>query len=114
VAILIQWPFPPNVGQNVNAMYNGMATCFVVVWVGEFAKFCATYGITHQHTSLVHPHDNDMDKCTIKMIKHGFFALIVKAKCVNDWDLHIPHLLFGCRCGVQNSTMVSPYLIVIS
>jgi hypothetical protein len=81
------------------------------LWV---CKFCATYGITHQHTFLVHPHDNDMDNCKIKMIKHGLFALVAKTKCVNDWDLHLPHVLFGYQCEVQDSTVVSAYLIVIS
>jgi len=79
----------------VNGMCNGMGTCFVVVWVGGFANFCATYGIMQQHTALIHPHYNDMDKCTIKMIKHGLFALVVKAKCVN-----LLHVLFGYQCGV--------------
>jgi len=47
----------------------------------------------------------------IKTLQHGF--MVVSSYDVQKWDVHVPRILFGYRCGIQSNTKFSPYMILI-
>jgi hypothetical protein len=53
-----------------------------------------------------------MAKRMVKTLKHGLIVLFATIKHAQDWDEHLPHILFGCRCGVQANTRFSPDMIL--
>jgi hypothetical protein len=48
----------------------------------------------------------------VKALQHGLIVLSIIAKHAQDWDGHLPHILFGYRCFVQANTKFSPHMIM--
>jgi hypothetical protein len=80
-------------------------------WMKEFAKISQNYGITHQFIAPAWPQCNGMVECLIKTIKHGLMVMV--ATNIQDWDLLLPKILFGYRCGIQASMKYSPFMVFI-
>jgi hypothetical protein len=69
-------------------------------WVVEFNKICKNYGIVHQHTTPQWPRCNNMVERMIKPLKHGLIVLSTTLKHTQNWDRHLPIILFGYWCGI--------------
>jgi hypothetical protein len=54
-----------------------------------------------------------MAKRLIKTIKHGITILAATPENVDCWDEHLAKVMFGYRCGIQDSTKFSPFMILI-
>jgi hypothetical protein len=46
----------------------------------------------------------------IKMLKHGL--VVVFSTNIQRWDVQVPRILFGYRCGIQTNIKYSPYMII--
>jgi hypothetical protein len=55
------------------------------------------WNITHQCTALQWPKYNDMAQKLVKTLKHGLIILVVNVEHAQDWDEHLPHILFGYK-----------------
>jgi hypothetical protein len=69
-------------------------------WVHEFDQLCKNYGITHQYITFQWPKYNDMVQILMKPLKHGLIVFIVTIEHAQDWDEHVPHILFGYKCVI--------------
>jgi hypothetical protein len=69
-------------------------------WVAEFDQLCKNYGTTHQHMGIQWPKCNDMAERLVKTFKHGLIILTVIIEHAQDWDEHMPRILFHYRCGI--------------
>jgi hypothetical protein len=49
----------------------------------------------------------------VKTLKHGLIVFSATAKHAQDWDEHLPCILFGYRCGVHVSIRFPPHMILI-
>jgi len=49
----------------------------------------------------------------VKTLKHGLKMLFATTEHAQDLDEHLPHILFGYRCGVHANTHFSPHMILI-
>ncbi len=47
----------------------------------------------------------------IKTLKNGLF--VVSFIDLDNWDLQLPRILFGYRCGVQAGTKFFPFMVLI-
>jgi hypothetical protein len=47
----------------------------------------------------------------VKILKHGLTMLSATVEHAQDWDEHLPHILFCYICGVQASTCFSLHMI---
>jgi len=81
-------------------------------WATEFDQLCKNYGIMHQYTTPQWFKCNSMAKRMVKTLKHGLIILFATTKHAQDWDEHLPHILFGCRCGVHANIRFSPHMIL--
>jgi transposase InsO family protein len=82
-------------------------------WAAEFDAMCKDYGIHHQHTARQWPQCNGMAERLIKTIKHGIMVLSPVPDNANCWDEQLAKVMFGYRCGIQSSTKLSPFMILI-
>lgn len=48
----------------------------------------------------------------VKTFKHGLIILFDNPKHTQDWDKHLPRILFGYRCGVQLNTKFFSYMLL--
>ncbi len=46
----------------------------------------------------------------IKTLKNGLY--VVSSIDLDNWDLQLPRILFGYKCGVQASTKFSPFMML--
>jgi hypothetical protein len=46
----------------------------------------------------------------IKTIKHGLTIMV--ATNIQDWDLLLPRIFFGYRCGIEANTKYSPFMVL--
>jgi len=46
----------------------------------------------------------------IKTLKNGLY--VVSPTNLDNWDLQLPWILFGYKCGVQASTKFSPFMVL--
>jgi hypothetical protein len=49
----------------------------------------------------------------VKTLKHGLIFFFAIAKHAQDWDEHLPRILFGYICGVHASIRFPPHMISI-
>ncbi len=49
----------------------------------------------------------------IKTFKHGIIIMPSLTKHFNSWDTQLIFFLFGCKCGIQAKTILSPLSILI-
>jgi hypothetical protein len=47
----------------------------------------------------------------VKTLKHGLIIFSATAKHAQDWDEHLPRILFGYICGVHVSIRFPPHMI---
>jgi hypothetical protein len=57
------------------------------------------------------PQCNGMVERMIKTLKNGLS--LVSFTDLDNWDLQLPQILFGYKCGVQASTKFSPFMVLI-
>jgi hypothetical protein len=50
----------------------------------------------------------------VKIFKHGLTMMFAIVEHAQDWYEHLPHILFGYRCGVQANIHFSPHMIITS
>jgi hypothetical protein len=81
-------------------------------WMKKFIEICQNYGSAHQFIVHAWPQCNGMVECLIKTIKHGLIVMV--ATNIQDWDLLLPRIFFGYRCGIQANTKYSPFMVLIS
>jgi hypothetical protein len=79
-------------------------------WMKEFAEVYQNYGITHWFTTLAWPQCNGMVEHLIKTIKHKLIIMV--ATNIHDWDLVLPKILFGYRCGIQANMKYFPFMVL--
>ncbi len=82
-------------------------------WAAKFDQLCKNYGITHQYITPPWPRCNDMAKKVVKTLKHGLTVLFATFERAQDWDEHLPRILFGCRCGVHVSIRFPLHMVLI-
>ncbi len=80
-------------------------------WMKKIVEICQNYGITHQFNAPAWPQCNGIVECLIKTIKHRL--TIMATTNIQDWDLLLPRILFGNRCGIQANTKYSPFMVLI-
>jgi hypothetical protein len=83
-------------------------------WAAEFDVMCKDYGIQHQHTTPQWHQCNGMAERLIKTIKHGITVLSATPENIDCWNEHLAKVMFGYRCGIQTSTKISPFMIMIT
>ncbi len=54
-----------------------------------------------------------MVKRNVKTLEHGLIVLSTTPKHAQDWDKHLPKILFRYKGGVQANTKVSPHMLII-
>lgn len=54
------------------------------------------------------PRCNGMAKIIVKTLKHGLIVLFAMSKHAQDYDKHLPRILFGYKCEVHASTKLCP------
>jgi len=80
-------------------------------WMAEFDLMCKKYGITHQFTTPQWLQCNGMVERMIKTLKNGLS--VVSSTDLDNWDIQLPRILFGYKCGVQASTKFFPFMVLI-
>jgi len=50
----------------------------------------------------------------MKFFKHGLIMLFAIVEHAQEWDEHLPRILFGYICGVQTNTCFSRHMIFIN
>jgi hypothetical protein len=78
--------------------------------MAEIDLMCIKYGITHRFTTPQWPQCNGMVERMIKTLKNGLS--MVSFIDLDNWDLQLPRILFGYRCGVQVNTKFSPFMVM--
>jgi hypothetical protein len=58
------------------------------------------------------PKCNGMAKIVVKTLKHGLTVIFATAECAQNWDEHLPCILFGYISGVHVSNRISPHMIL--
>lgn len=64
-------------------------------WSLDFDQLCKNYGIVHQYNAPQWPRCNGMVEKLVKTFKHGLTIFSTNFKHTQDWDKHLPMVLFG-------------------
>ena len=79
---------------------------------GEFADLLVKTLIDHRVSSATHPQSNGLSERCVKSIKACVQRYVDTAGFPTRWDEYLPWILMGYRCTPQESSKVSPYLVL--
>ncbi len=78
----------------------------------EFADVLVQYMVDHTPTTAGNPQGNGQAERAVQVVKRSLKKVCESTQSVKEWENHLPDLVLGYNCGVQQSTGYAPYTLV--